>query len=584
MCNFIYFFCLNMKNISSKYRSGLIKTVILASFMSVLAFLPSKVRAQNIYLPENPKREVRAVWLTTISGLDWPRTRAVSKSGIERQKRELTDILDKLQKANINTVLLQTRIRGTVIYPSSFEPWDECLTGRPDGNPGYDPLAFAVDECHKRGMELHAWLVTVPLGKVALQKRYGSASVTRRRPELCRTFRGESFMVPGNESTASYVASLAAEIVKRYDVDGIHLDYIRYPEKSYGFSDDDLFRRSGADDKSEWRRENITRIVRAVHDSVVAVKPWVKLSSAPIGKYKDLSRYSSLGWNCLNAVYQDPQHWLSEGIQDMLFPMMYFLGDNFYPFLYDWKEGAGGRPVVPGLGIYFLDPREGRWSLSDVRQEMYAVRDAGIGGIALYRSDFFTRNCKGLYDMASSSFFSRPSLPPRMVWRGDTVAPAAPRGLDLSSSGILSWNGSTDAEDVVYNVYSSWQYPVDVSDGGNLCAIRLESKTFAVPESGLYYAVTAMDRFGNESEPCQLPASCVAFSSASMPYKLEGDTVRFTPDPQALCVYVKDLAGKTVRVALDDDFVVVSTLAPGWYKLVKMLQTGHSEPIGIFMK
>lgn len=563
---------------------GLMLSLFFALLFILLSILPARVCAQQIYEIENPKREVRAVWLTTISGLDWPRTRAVSQSGIERQKRELVDILDKLQQANINTVLLQTRIRGTVIYPSSIEPWDECLTGRPGVNPGYDPLAFAVEECHKRGMELHAWLVTVPLGKASMHKRYGSASVTRRRPELCRTVRGESFMIPGKESTAAYVASLAGEIVRRYDVDGIHLDYIRYPEKSYGFSDDDLFRSSGSADKGEWRRENITRIVRAVHDTVVAVKPWVKLSSAPIGKYKDLSRYSSLGWNCLNAVYQDPQHWLSEGIQDMLFPMMYFLGDNFYPFLYDWKEGAGGRPVVPGLGIYFLDPREGRWSLSDVRQEMHAVRDAGIGGIALYRSDFFTRNCKGLYDMASVSFFSRPALTPRMVWRGDTVSPASTNGLNLSSSGVLSWNRSNETEDVFYNVYSSWHYPVDVADGRNLCAARLQGNSFEVPELGLYYAVTVMDRYGNESEPCQLPSSCVAFSSVSATYKIESDTVRFKPDPQALCVYVKDLPGKTVRVALDDDFVVVSSLSPGWYKLVKVLKSGKSEPMGIFMK
>ena len=123
---------------------GLMLSLFFALLFILLSILPARVCAQQIYEIENPKREVRAVWLTTISGLDWPRTRAVSQSGIERQKRELVDILDKLQQANINTVLLQTRIRGTVIYPSSIEPWDECLTGRPGVNPGYDPLAFAV--------------------------------------------------------------------------------------------------------------------------------------------------------------------------------------------------------------------------------------------------------------------------------------------------------------------------------------------------------------------------------------------------------------------------------------------------------
>ncbi|MBQ8737534.1 MAG: family 10 glycosylhydrolase, partial [Bacteroidaceae bacterium] len=128
---------------------------------------PDTIIQYNIYELEHPKHEIRAVWLTTISGIDWPRTLAKNESGIKKQKQELTSILDKLKKANINTVLLQTRIRGSVIYPSDIEPWDECLTGKAGRHPGYDPLAFAIEECHKRGMELHAWIVSIPLGKVS---------------------------------------------------------------------------------------------------------------------------------------------------------------------------------------------------------------------------------------------------------------------------------------------------------------------------------------------------------------------------------------------------------------------------------
>ena len=115
-------------------------------------------------LPHLPKHEVRAVWLTTIGGLDWPHSYAQSARSIEKQKAELVDLLNRLHRANINTVLLQTRIRGTVIYPSVFEPWDGCCSGVPGKSPGYDPLQFAIEECHKRGMELHAWVVTIPLG------------------------------------------------------------------------------------------------------------------------------------------------------------------------------------------------------------------------------------------------------------------------------------------------------------------------------------------------------------------------------------------------------------------------------------
>ena len=112
-----------------------------------------------------PKHEVRAVWLTTIGGLDWPHSYAQSTASVERQKKELRDILDRLQAIGVNTVLLQTRIRGTVIYPSAREPWDGCLSGFPGKSPGYDALQYAIDECHRRGMELHAWIVTIPVGK-----------------------------------------------------------------------------------------------------------------------------------------------------------------------------------------------------------------------------------------------------------------------------------------------------------------------------------------------------------------------------------------------------------------------------------
>ena len=112
-----------------------------------------------------PKHEIRATWLTTLGGMDWPRNKATNASSILKQQQELCAILDQLKEANFNTVMLQTRLRGDLIYPSQIETFPEALTGRTGRNPGYDPLAFAIEECHKRGMELHAWIVTIPAGK-----------------------------------------------------------------------------------------------------------------------------------------------------------------------------------------------------------------------------------------------------------------------------------------------------------------------------------------------------------------------------------------------------------------------------------
>ena len=151
----------------------------------ILVLLMTIFEGAYAQLSPSPKHEVRAVWLATIGGIDWPRTKAHSPSSIEAQKRELTATLDRLKAANFNTVILQTRIRATVIYPSSIEPWDACLTGHANRSPGYDPLDFAVKECHKRGMQIHAWMVAFPANSLRAAGNLGSRALHRRHPELC---------------------------------------------------------------------------------------------------------------------------------------------------------------------------------------------------------------------------------------------------------------------------------------------------------------------------------------------------------------------------------------------------------------
>ena len=486
-------------------------------------------RTEYLYEKEHPLRETRAVWLTTIGGLDWPRIKATDATSREQQKLELIRILDSYKRANINTVIFQTRVRAALLYPSKIEPWELSLTGKHGQSPGYDPLAFCIEECHKRGMELHAWVVCIPIGTKERQKGYGSSSLVKKHPELVKTAKGgEMFMIPGKPETADYIANICKEIVENYDVDGISLDYIRYPESTFNYSDDELYPRASSMSKAEWRRENITRIVRRVHDVVKPIKPWVKLSSSPIGKYADTRRYSAGGWNCYNAVWQDPKLWLRENYQDMLFPMMYFTGDNYYPFLFDWLENANGHPIVPGLGIYFLDPREGRWTLNEVRAEMHTARNSGIGGIAFYRGEFLTNNYKGIYETTCNEFFPYPALTARMTWMGDTIAPSAPTYI-IYKEGVLHWQapqppkgeGSRDVPNIsqdsdspspsgagglLYNVYGSNLYPVDITKAENLLAVNLRDTHWTLnarAQKLRHYAITAIDRFGNESPALQ---------------------------------------------------------------------------------
>ena len=356
--------------------------------------------------------ELRAVWVATIGGIDWPRTYATSPQTIERQKRELTVMLDSLRLIGINTILLQTRVRATTIYPSALEPWDGCMSGKPGTSPGYDPLAFAVEECHKRGMKLQAWVVTIPIGK---WNALGCTKLRQKFPKAVVKIGADGYLNPAHPQTADIIADVCAEIASRYDVDGIHLDYIRYPENWKGR----LNKAQG--------RQHITSIVRQIRQRLKSIKPDITLSCSPLGKYSDLTRYSSRGWNSLNTVCQDAQAWLRDGLMDQLYPMLYFRDNNFYPFAIDWAEASDSRyevrgaryensnkghdgnlvsrtsylaprkDVAAGLAAYCLDRREGNWPLSEMIRQLNVCRQIGLGQ-CFFRARFLTANTKGIYD------------------------------------------------------------------------------------------------------------------------------------------------------------------------------------------
>ncbi len=442
----------------------------------------------------HPKYEVRAVWLTTIGGIDWPSTYAHNGMGIDMQKQQLCKILDGLKQAGINTVLLQTRVRATTIYPSNIEPWDGCMSGKPGVSPGYDALQLAIDECHRRGMELHAWVVTIPIGK---WNTYGCRQMRKRYPSLVKRIGNEGYMNPESFTTADYLANICQEITQRYDIDGIHLDYIRYPETWRG----------------RMQPQYITRIVEAIHNRVKSLKPWVKISCSPIGKYDDLARYRSNGWNARWRVAQDAQQWLRHGLMDQLYPMMYFQGNNFYPFAIDWQENSYGRTIVSGMAVYMLDPREGKFQLPEIKRQLNVTRQIGLGH-CYFRAKFLLDNIKGVYDYAT--WFDRhPALIPPMTWE-QQQPPTAPASLEVrhtNQGDQLNWKGAKDRSDgpyLIYNIYASSETPVDISDPANLVATRYLWQQLFVPSDAikshpLHYAVTAVDRYGNESAAIQEP-------------------------------------------------------------------------------
>lgn len=453
-----------------------------------------------------PKYEYRAVWVTVIENLDWPRTVARDSAGVERQKAGLVSMLDSLKALNVNTVLLQTRVRGDVIYPSDIEPFSYLFTGTVGRSPGYDPLAFAIEECHKRGMQLHAWVVTLPLGKDNHVARQGKHSLVRRRRDLCTYYKGQWYMEPGNPAVKDYIVALVKEVVSKYDVDGLHLDYVRYPDRTAGYPDAALYRRYGRGmTLADWRRENITSIARAVYECVKEIKPWVRVSCAPLGKFGDLTRYSSLGWNAYDAVYQDAQGWVRDGIMDILFPMLYFNGNNFYPFVRDWQENSNGRHIVPGIGAYRLLSEYGGWPQLEIERQISTSRSAGTAGTAMFRAEHLLGCGYGLYEKQHRT---KAMLPP-ISWAKGT-APAAPKVVFASrndstmSVGWSSVKGVAAEPAIRYNVYGSLGNSVDVNDIGNLLVSSLTDTTFnwqCRAFRALTLAVTAVDVYGREGEP-----------------------------------------------------------------------------------
>ena len=522
---------------------------------------------------KSPKYEVRAVWLATIGGIDWPSTYAHDGIGITSQQQQLCDMLDQLKEAHINTVLLQTRVRATTIFPSSMEPWDGCLSGTPGCSPGYDVLQFAIDECHRRGMELHAWVVTIPIGK---WNSYGCKQLRRRYPSMVLRIGEEGYMNPESEQTADYLADFCTEVARCYDVDGIHLDYIRYPETWRGSK----------------RTSYIDRIVERIYGSVKGLKPWVKLSCSPIGKSDDLARYSSHGWNAYRRVAQDAQGWLRRGLMDQLYPMMYFRDNQFYPFALDWQENACGRTVVAGLGTYMLSSAEGNWPLAEMKRQLCVSRQIGLGHCS-FRAKFLLSNTKGIFNY-TKTFDGSPALTPPMTWQR-YMPPTPPTEVHIehtTEGDNLSWHGATDRSNgsyLLYNVYASTDESVDISNPANLVAMRCQYQQLSIRREArkpqLYYAVTALDRYGNESAPA-IPALIGKQESYHSEIISNDGYILAVPQRtmfDAPLLMVVDMQERTVLTCANQPTVYIGRLEDGIYQLRSINKKGWQHRLGYFV-
>ena len=454
----------------------------------------------------NPKHEIRGVWLTTIYGLDWPKKPASNNTEAEKQKAELCKIFDMLEEMNINTVFFQARLRSDVLYNSDIEPYNAIMTGVRGKKPLYDPLDFAIKECHKRGLQCHAWIVCMNVGSEKAVKMQGNNSLPKRRPEICKKYQNEWYLNPGEPETCFYLTDIVNEIIKKYDVDGIHLDYIRYPDRAHDFPDNDTYKKYAKQGESlkEWRINNINKIVYSIFDVVKKHNPEIMVSSAVLGKRDNHSIYSSKGWSGMEAVYQDVAAWLKAGKQDFVAPMMYYNNCDFYPFAKDWVKHSNGYPIVAGLGVYRLNKNNGNWSLRDITPQIYECREFGIAGSSFYRMQQIEENIKEISTHLKAEIYSTPALFPPMknYKQKDDVLPY---NLNISyendGSKTITWKSEGNVK--YYTLYSSDTYPVDIDKAENILGPRLKSNKYKHYGSDLYYAVTATNAYYYESIEAQ---------------------------------------------------------------------------------
>ena len=342
--------------------------------------------ASHIYVYSDTLPEVRGVWLTTNMGLDWP----AGETDTARQKASMLRILDRLKDCNFNLVIFQVEANGDALWPSSIEPAMSSVTGSGDGKLRYDIGRWIVGECHKRGMECHAWIVPYRLGSAKNAAKYAESKI-RHPYYTCASYsidyEGTRYLDPGNPRSLEFLKKLYAEFLKDCPYDGISLDYTRYP--SAKFPDNGSYARygKGFSNKDDWRRDNINRFVAMIDSLAQTIKPGIIIGSAPIGTYKNVGQWKNA--TAYGSYQQDPARWIADGHHDLIIPQMYW-GENrgFSDHMDTWvKVADGSATLVVGLAPYKMVDGS-HWTPDDVVRLVKTARaHDGVSGVCFFRAE-----------------------------------------------------------------------------------------------------------------------------------------------------------------------------------------------------
>lgn len=497
--------------------SSLLKRSALAAVLLAIAALP---------MSSGVKREVRSVWMATVWALDWPS----STSSTTAQKNEMVKYLDVLQKNNFNAVYFQVRTMSDAFYKSSYEPWSSYLTGTRGKDPGWDPLAFVVEECHKRGMECHAWVNPYRFSTGSNWSTAQDQALKSAGMLLAYTKsdgKTTTIMNPGLESVRKRIVDVCKEIISNYDVDGLVFDDYFYPEGipvTSSAGDYDLWQKSGASMTfGDWRRNNVNQMVADVYNMVQQQKPYVRFGISPAGAACTSAAVAAKhgidrcpvasDWQ-YDGIFSDPVAWLEAGTIDYISPQLYWKTNHktnpFGPMTKWWSYVAKhfGRHHYASHSISFLNSSNTTSDWEEIGKQVQFSRDYTENeapGAVFYSAAYVTgKKQSGFGEWLQVNKFQNKALTPAIDWKKSDLEKVQVSALSKRAT-VLSWAG---VDNVRYSVYAVPESVNVETLDSNIPAEYLlgvsYKTTYTMPDdkkSGYNYAVCVLDRYGNEYEP-----------------------------------------------------------------------------------
>lgn len=425
-----------MRTAGAARRAALAGAVLLAA-CSRATTSPGTLPVVPDTTPPAITREMRGLWVATVANIDWPSRPGL---GADQQRAELRDILDRAVAAGFNAIIFHVRPASDAVYASKIEPWASMLTGTQGTDPGYDPLAYAVEQAHARGLELHAWINPFRAGKANDSASLAPNHIFHTRRDLVRVYGGNLWLDPGEPDVQEHVIRVVRDIVQRYDVDGIHADdyFYPYPASDAGghplaFPDSGSYARSGsALPRDDWRRANVDRFIERLYREVHSLKPPLVVGISPFGIWRPGNPPGVAGLDAYAAIYADSRKWLQQGWVDYLAPQLYWAnGDpqRSYSALLDWwlSQNSAGRHVWPGIATYRVnDGTASAFNATEIPEQIRLTRArTGASGELLYNTTTTLKRKEGAVAASIAPLYASRALVPASPWL-DASAPPAP--------------------------------------------------------------------------------------------------------------------------------------------------------------